>query len=288
MSGDLSPADWRAELDDRLESALDAAEGGELSLARSSVLECPDRWYGQLVALSYAAANDATTESAAAPRDDATTEGAAAPAEEAVPETVLAASTAVELLRGYCRLRSELLVQLEDGTPHAPVRDPTAALLAGDYLNSTAYAAVGAVDHPRSRDAFEALVTATETVLGAFESRYVESAGDHCSFLDETAGSLGESAAVVGATLAGVDGPRRERFAALGRGAGTTRQVGRILSPGETPAIAPREPDERRLREHATRRLAEAERALDDLATSADVEPLRAFVAESLPGTGHS
>lgn len=299
MARTMSPTERRAELDRRLDRALDVPDGTCLELARSSIQTAPDRWYGQLLSLSHdsvaaggtasavpgsdePAAAGGTASTAAASGDESV---AAASGDASTADVVLPAATAVELLRGYCRLRGELLVQLENDAVHSPSRAPSASLLAGDYLNSAAYAELGSVDHARLGAAFETLLSLSESLACAFDAGYPRSVEDHCSFLDETAGSLGEGAAAIGARFAGADESTRERLATVGRESSTARQIQRRLD-SESAALpdAPRDVDEHQLRQHAERRVDAAARALDELAPAADVEALRAFVASSLTG----
>jgi len=252
-----SPSERRTELDRRLEATLASADAGGLSLARSTVLECPDRWFGQLVALSYDAAADAPD-----------------------PDDALPAATAVELLRGYCRLRCDLLTD-RDEDADAPARDPTAVLLAGDYLNSAAYAAFGRVPDGPPGDGFDALTSALQSIVEGFDAAYARSTGGDESLLDDTVGALGEGAAVVGATLAGTDAPDRESFADLGRGFSAARHVQRVLDGPHS--LLPEDVAEADVREYGAARLREAHEGLDRLASRADVESLRSFVAERSP-----
>jgi len=253
---ELSPSERRTELDRRLEAALAAADAGGLSLARSTVLECPDRWFGQLAALSYDAVADA-------PDSDA----------------VLPAATAVELLRGYCRLRNDLLTE----RAATPDRDRTAVLLAGDYLNSAAYAAFGRVEDGPSGDGFDALTAAFQTIVEGFDAAYARSAAEGESLLDDTVGALGEGAAVVGATLAGIDDSGREPFADVGRGFSAARHVQRVLDSARAESLLPLDADERDLRRYGAKRLREAEAGLDRLAGDAEAASLRSFLAERAP-----
>jgi len=257
MTPSTTLAERRGKIDRRLETALERADEHALALAASTVDACPDRWYGQLVALSHAAIADK-------PASDA----------------ILSASTAVELLRGYCRLRTELFIQLADNRAHSLSGDPANALLAGDYLNSAAYTALAEAGNHHLEDALQALIAVSESLVDAFDARYVRSVDDH-SFLDDTVGSIGEGAAVIGTTIAGGDTAQREDFATLGRGFSTAYQVRRILnsdSDGAAPTIAPPRFDEAALRQHGARRFTEATRALGRLTGSADVEPLRNFL----------
>lgn len=253
---ELSPSERRTELDRRLEATLAAANAGGLSLARSTVLECPDRWFGQLVALSYDAAADAP---------DA--------------DTVLPAATSVELLRGYCRLRNDRLTD----RAAASGRDRTAVLLAGDYLNSAAYAAFGRVEDGPPRDSFDALSAALQTIVEGFDAAYARSAAESEALLDDTVGALGEGAAVVGATLAGIDDSGRGPFADLGRGFSAARHVQQVLDSAGPDSLLPLDVEERDLRRYGAKRLREAEAGLDRLAGSADAASLRSFLAERAP-----
>jgi len=195
-------AERRTKIDRYLDTALERAD--ERPLAAVSTMEaCPDRWYGQLMVLSYNAIADE-------PRTDA----------------ILPASAAIELLRGYCRLRSELFVQLADDFAHSLTRDPAAVLLAGDYLNSAAYTVFAETDYNQLEDAFHVFTDVSESLVEAFDTEYIRSVDDY-SFLDETAGSLGEGAAIIGATLAGVNTFQRADFATLGRGFSTAFHIRR-------------------------------------------------------------
>ncbi|CQH56586.1 homolog to bifunctional short chain isoprenyl diphosphate synthase [Halobacterium hubeiense] len=256
---ELSPSERRTELNRRLDATLASADAGGLSLARSTVLECPDRWFGQLVALSYDAAADAPDADAALP-----------------------AATAVELLRGYCRLRYDLLTDRDDHAA-ATDRDTTAVLLAGDYLNSAAYAAFSRVEDGPPRDGFDALTAALQTIVEGFDAAYARSAAESESLLDDTVGALGEGAAVVGATIAGIDDPGREPFADLGRGFSAARHVQRVLDSAGPDSLLPLDVEERDLRRYGAKRLREAEAGLDRLAGSADAASLRSFLAERAP-----
>lgn len=258
MPGNRSFGALRTRIGRRIEAALDSDPRDGLATAREIMDERDERWYGLLLALSY----DAVAE----PPD---------------VEPVVPAAAAIELLGGYCRLRGELLVQFDDTIAHSVTRDPTAALLAGDYLHSAAYSTLGAVDHPLLGDCFETLTTVSGRIVEAFGARYTRSVPPttgHGSSVDETAGTLGEGAAVIGATLAGVDDALRDTFATLGRGLATSRQIRRALDPEATTLpVVPPDHDEQRLRQHARRRRGDTDRALADLASKAAVESLRAF-----------
>lgn len=246
----------RSAIESRLESALDGADSDGLALARETVDAADDRWYGQLVVGAYRSLAD---------RSDA--------------DRALPAAAAAELIRGYCRLRSELLVHLTDRRRHAFARDEAAALLAGDYLYTGAYSALAAVDGPSDGDCFETLTDTLESVSGAFAASYVETGGpapDRVAFVERTAGRIGEAAAVLGAQLAGADDRHRDPLARAGRRFAAARTVRRALDrePGSATVVVSKRPPER-LDEYATRRRNEGRRALAALPSSADPSPLR-------------
>lgn len=247
-----------SQIDRQLESVLSDTEEAGLPLVREVLQEPRDRWYGQLVGHAYVSLTDT--------RD---------------PETVLPAATGVELLRGYVRLRNRLFVTLSGKGTHSLTLEPAPALLAGDYLYTAAFTSLRSIPDVPSSDCFEVLTTVLETITDAFSRVYTsaESAGyDPATFLDETTGSLGKGAAVLGATLASVDDLHRRHFARFGRGLSTVRQVDRVLevNPKEAMVDLPTV-DESQLRIHAQRRQDDADRALDALSKATDVTGLRAF-----------
>lgn len=263
MAAQLSPAERRAEIDERLRSALDVGDRDRLAPARAAVAECDDRPYGQLLARAHDSASDSA--------DD---------------ETVVLAATAIELLRGYYRLRKTTLRRAEDGAVGASYRELTPALLSSDYLLSSAYSALGTIEEERLGACFEAFTDASETIVEAFGDGArgaARSSNEYCSFVEDTAGALGRGAAVVGATLGGVDGPDREQFAALGRGVGAVRQLRRAISSDAEPdGVGVALVEKRRVRQYADERADDVERALADLSPSVDARPLRAFVEDAL------
>jgi len=248
-------------IDARLEPVLATADEHGLSVVRETVEEPGDRWYGRLLAASFeTTATTATTQE---------------------PEAVESAAAAVELFRGYCRLRSRLLVQVADRWPHSITLEPTAALLGGDYLYTAAYSMLGSVTHPALGDCFDVLTATATGIAESFADTYAGPEGsewDQPAFFDETAGTVGEGAAVLGATLAGADDAQRDRLATVGRGLSTARQIHHVLDAGPVAAmVVPPTIDERHLREHAERCRTDALRALDALSASGDATTLRAF-----------
>lgn len=259
MTPDQPFDDALSEVDRRIDAALQPGDGGGASLARSVATASDDRWYGQLVLRSNQAVRNTVD-----------------------VEAIVPAATAVELLRSYCRVRCEQLAQRSNAGP-ASSREPSAALLAGDLLYSTAYSELAAVDAAPVDACFETLTTVTGTIVAALSRRAqadTATAADR-SVIDGTAGALGRGAAVIGATLAGVDDSDRDRFATLGRGLGVGRRVSRTLDQADG-RFRPQSSgsDARRLRRHAEQRLEDAAAAVEALSTVADVTTLRSLVAE--------
>lgn len=269
MARKLSLTDRRTEIDSRLELVLDAADSGRLAPASATILERDNRRYGQLVALSHNSL--ATTPDR--------------------PEVVPAA-TAIELLRGYLRLREELILQLGNETTDSLQWEVTPALLASDYLYTSAYSTLGTLTADRIAECVEELTTVSESIIEALGSDCMQSPpspAEYCSAIDTTAGALGRGAAVIGATLADTDHSDGDHFATLGRGFGTVWQIQDILASDGAPVRTDPSLTERRLRQHAKRRLRETDHALQQLSSAVDVNSLRAFgtktVSESVIGS---
>lgn len=257
--------DAASAIDRRLDSVVASAADAGIPLARSAVETAPDSWYGRLLVACADAGPASVDADASAP-----------------------AAAAIELFRGYCRLRSELLGAVAAGEDRQSAgEDPTAPLLAGDALFSLAYSTLADVEHPATHVCFATLARTSRTIVESFAAtdgrRYV-SLADHRDLLDGTAGALGRGAAVVGAILGGVEGDRREVFATLGRGLGVAR-AGRRTPDGAGNLFHPSlDASDDALQRHVTRRLAEADRARREVAGSMDARPLRPLfdaVAES-------
>lgn len=261
MTARNSIADYGDEIDRRLEAALAAADTARIPVARAAIADCEDRWYGQLLLRTH----DSLVE---------------AP----VGGSSLSAAAAVELLRGYCRLRAELVVGGATGNTHSSRGDASAALLAGDFLYSAAYSTLGAADHPSLENCFETMSSVSGGIAERFGRHYdrTASSSTHCGkLIDGTSGDLGECAVVIGATLAGVDRPRRDDFASLGRGLGAGRQLDRVIDPGSrTLRFDHLEPDERAMRRLAERRLDEATDALREVSAVADEDLFRPLLED--------
>lgn len=240
------------------EQVLSNADKINPPLVRDVLQESPDRWYGQLVVSVYDSLSD---------RQDR--------------EAVLPAAAAIELLRGYVRLRSRLLVTLTDKHAHSITLDPTAALLAGDYLYTAAFSSLRSVPDPSSGDCFKILATVLETITEAFAHTYTPTESidyDQAMFLDDTAGSLGEGATALGATLADIEKPVGQHYERLGRGLSTARQINYVLDTDPTEAmVVPPTFDASQFRMYAEQRRDDAIQALDTLSGIVDVTRLRAF-----------
>ena len=242
----------------RITVALGDVDDVGLPLVRNVLDEPRERWYGQLMVRVY----DSLSEHEA-------------------PEEILPAAAAVELLRESIRLRSQSLVTLTDRHPHSLTLEPAAALLAGDRLYTAAFSALRSVPDAHSGDSFEILTAVLETVTGAFARAYTPANAaeyDRAAFLDETAGSLGEGAAILGETLAGLDEPNHREFERLGRELSVLRQISLILDTDPSEAtVVPPTIDKGDLRALAERRQDHVTRVLDTLSETVDVTRLRAF-----------
>lgn len=247
-----------SQIDRHLKSVLGNADAAGLSLVRETLNEPRDRWYGQLAVSSYASVTDGQE-----------------------LEAVLPVAAGVELLRGYVRLRNRLFVSLTNNHSHSQTLDPSSAILAGDYLYTAAFSSLHSMPDAPSSDCLEILPTIPVTITEAFSLTYTPAKStehDPAVFLDRTAGSLGEGAAVLGAALAGLDEPNHRYFTLFGRSLSTARQIDRVLDAAPSEAlVTPPELDESQLRAHAERRRDEANQALDALSETIDVTRLRTF-----------
>lgn len=241
-----------------LEPVRNNADEASLPLVGEVLQKSPDRWYGQLVVSVYDSLSD---------RQD--------------PEAVLPAAAAIELLRGYVRLRSRLFVSLTDEHAHPLTNDLTEALLAGDYLYTAAFSSLSTGPNSPSGDCFEILTWVHETITEAFVCTYTSAGSkdpDSAKFLEDTAGSLGAAAAAIGATVAGLDEQTCRDYEQLGRGLSTARQINYILGKDPNKAmVVPPTFDETHFRFHADRWQDEANQALESLSESADMGHLRTF-----------
>ncbi|WP_436907743.1 hypothetical protein [Halosimplex marinum] len=262
MGGSVVP---RSAIEARLESALDGPGEDGPSVAREAVDAADDRWYGRLVGGAYRSLADGPD-----------------------PDRVVPAAAAVELLRGYCRVRSELLVDLAGAGPRALGRDEVAALLAGDHLPAAAYATLTAADDPAVEDCVETLTDAFGAVAVAFATTFVEPtepSPDPAAAVERTAGRIGECAVVLGARLAGADERHRDPVARAGRCFATARAVRDAFGDGAGPAtVAVAELPAERLDDYAARRRADGYRALGELPSPVDASPLRRLAGARTDG----
>ncbi|WP_115864406.1 isoprenoid biosynthesis enzyme family protein [Halorussus litoreus] len=247
-----------SEIEHQIEVELRDTDKVGPPLVRNVLQEPRDRWYGQLAVRVYDSLS-----------------------EHKDYEDVLPAAAAIELLRESVRLRSRLLVTLTDKHAHSLTLEPTAALLAGDYFYTAAFSSLRSVPDSRSGDCFEILTAVLETITGTFARAYTPDKSveyDKAVFLDETAGSLGEGAAILGGTFAGLDEPNHRHFERLGRELSVVRQIRLILDADPSEAtVVPPAIDQEQLRALAERRQDHANRVLDTLSETVDVTRLRAF-----------
>lgn len=255
---EFPPGVDRADINARLDQALSNADDPPLSLVREAVAEPDDRWYGRLVVHAYASLADVRG------------------AETAVP-----AAAAIELLRGYTRLRSRLLVQPTDTCAHTLTPEPTRALLAGDYLYTTAYSTLHLQANPAPKACLEVLTNVLETVTEAFALVDGETASpehDQTLFFDRTAGSIGGGAARLGATLAGAPESHRAKMEQIGHGLSTARQIRRIRNADPLEAmVVPPTTDDASLRKHAKKQHREATEAVRALSPAVDTSFVQRF-----------
>jgi len=255
-----------SQIERHFEQVLSTADEANIPFVQDVLDDCPDKWYGQLVVTVYESLSDRPGGG-----------------------NVLPAATAIELLRGYVRLRSRLLITLTDKHAHSLTLDPTAALLAGDYLYTAAFSSLRSGPDSSSGDCYEILTTVLETLTDAFartDTTAESTEHDQEKFLDETTGSLGEGAAALGATLAGADESVRRYCERLGRGLSTARQINYVLKidPSEAMVVPPTF-DESQLRQYAEQRRNDASQALDTLSETVDITRLQAFTEVTV--TGH-
>ncbi|GGL66418.1 polyprenyl synthetase family protein [Halocalculus aciditolerans] len=245
-------------LDARVERALDGVLTPNLAAVRADVTPT-ERWFGRLLLCVHDTAAGSPTPAARA--------GAAA----------------VELLNEYHRVRSGLVVQLDNAVAHSLNWDHTDALLAGDAIHATAYRTL---DDAALADAIDTLTDASTTLTHALDTRVSRPPppGERTPLLDETVGVLGRSAALVGASIAGLDDETRNAVGRFGRGVSVAR-AGRIAADTDPGAVrvVPPDTDPDRLRQYAADALADADAALDALADVLDTDPLRAFLDATVP-----
>lgn len=262
IAGNYSLDDCDTAIGRYLETRLEGAGQGCSSVVRTTLNERPDQWYGRLVVHSYKSMPETST-----------------------TKTILPAAAAIELLRGYHRCRVELLKRTTADSTRSSGQDLTSSLLAGDYLYTSAYSTLSVMQNAPLDACFRSFTTVSNTIIGAFDdwaSRSTWTAPVYCTFVDETAGILGEGAAVVGATLTGADTDDRARIASIGRGLATGRQLQRVLdSDVDTVYTVPSGVAERRLRRYANRCLEDATEAVREISPMMDGEVLEELIERS-------
>lgn len=258
MTHDRSRTAVREAIEHRIDTVFNAAQGNALDSAADVMIEQRDRWYGRVVVRSYESAIDSVDSEVSDP-----------------------AAAALEFFYGYYWIRTELLVQMTDAVPHSLNQDPTASLLAGDYLHSAAFWALCESDDQRLSSCFEILTKASLDIIEVFNIILKSSlqTADQVTLIEKTDGIIGETAARIGATLAGCGDPDRKSLARIGRSLSVARKIQRVLDPADTPVrMAPPEPDEQLLRKHADKQLSEAHQALRALSPAVDTGPLKTLV----------
>lgn len=243
--------DVRTEIDDRLATIFDAGGGDVLRATAPDPSDREDRWYGRFLVVASGAVAD-----------------------EFDPEAALAGATAIELLWEYYRLRSELLGRVIEGVAHSLNREPTDALLTGDYVFASAFATLDGVEGRENGEWFDALTTTSRRVIEALwraHRRERLSPEEVCAYVDGTAGALGEAAGSLAASVAMAEPADRQRLATLGQGLGIVRRIDHLLDANEragpvTPSALEADP----LVAHRDRYLAAATDAIDALPVARD------------------
>ena len=251
---------------DRLDDALDGAPvGGDspLAAARAAVDSPEDRWYARLVA----AAHDSASGSAD-------------------PESVAAVGATLELVRGYCRLRADLLTALGGGCTVSFASDRSAALLAGDYLHAAAFQSLQSTSQTAAGARVETLTDALGSVRRAFSVPLTGSGAIEPSAIARTAGAVGEAAAALGASLAGAEVQSVDSLARTGRALATVDATDRLLDSAATASTGTSAIAERALRANAGRRREVAAELLRSLPDPVDAAPLRSLASRSARPAG--
>lgn len=256
MSGHSRRLLERSTVDDGVADALEGASGECLTVARRTVDDPGDRWYGRLVA----AAHDSV---AGPPRSDA----------------VLPAAVSVELLRGYCRLRTSLLADVSDARSATGGPDQSAALLAGDYLHAMAFFELRSLPRSVPEAGFEALTDALESIRGGFNSAFVDPdppTSGPAALVEQTVGSVADAAVRLGVSLGGADHAAADGLAEAARDYATARGLRQLRDAVHQTAVEfPFPVDDAALRQQADSRRADASRRLRGLRGDFDVQSVR-------------
>lgn len=253
-----------------LDSSLVGDDDGTMAAARVAVDAGDDRWYGRLVA----AAHDSVV-------------GATDPDSGPVSnrDAVAAAATAVEFVRGYCRLRADLLSALDGDCDATLAADHSTALLAGDYLHAAAFESLQSVPGR----ATGACVGAFTAALGSVRATFAAASDDQAStrqieqsVVDGTAGCVGEAAATLGGVLAGADDRAADAIEDAGRALAVVHATDRLLDSERAVTIVPvHTVDEARLRAQADGHREDAAGALQSLPAAVDAAELEALASGS-------
>jgi hypothetical protein len=257
-------------LDARVAAVLDGnpvPDGDEtLAAARAAVDVRDDRWYGRL---------------AVAARDSVLGEAG----DEAERDGVAAAATGVELVRGYCRLRADLLSALRGESAVSLAADRSTALLAGDYLHAAAFQCLHSVPVDSTPTCVEALTGALGSVPATLaDARDCEGSGGQSQQLvvDGTAGCVGGVAATLGGVVAAADDCEVDALAAAGRALATVHATASLLDAEDAVTLVPAHAvEEARLRAAAHECQESAARALASLPASVDADELEALASRS-------
>ncbi|WP_139043025.1 hypothetical protein [Halorubrum tropicale] len=155
-------------------------------------------------------------------------------------------------------------------------RDPVKMLLAGDYLNSSAYTVFLQANDPQFEKALEAIIGTSKSLIDSFNTTRTQPI-DTYTYLDEIVGTLGEGATTVGAKLAGGNTTLTDEFANLGRALSSAHYAFNILELNEhksVPSIEYLQYDESELCQYGARHFRGAIHALNELPDFVDIEPL--------------
>lgn len=259
-------------LDARVGAVIDGnpvPDGDEtLAAARAAVDVRDDRWYGRL---------------AVAARDSVVGEdGHEAAAER---EGVAPVATAVELVRGYGRLRADLLSALHGDAEVTLAADHSTALLAGDYLHAAAFQRLHSVPVDSAPACVEALTGALGSVRATFDAASDRAGSGRQSeqpVVDGTAGCVGGVAATLGGVVAAADDREVDALAAAGRALATVHATASLLDAEDAVTLVPAHAvEESRLRASAHECQESAARALASLPASVDADELEALASRS-------
>lgn len=263
-----------AAIDARVAAVLDDSpvedDDETMAAARAAVASRDDRWYGRLVAAAHDSAVGAT-------------DSDSAPATDRDRDAVAAAATAVELVRGYCRLRADLLSALDSDGDATLATNQSTALLAGDFLHAAAFESLQSVPDSATAACVEALTGALGSVRTTFAATCDDRAStqqSEQSVVDGTAGCVGAAAATLGGALA--DAPDRDAaaLAKAGRALAAVHATDRLLDSEHVVTPVPAHTvDQTRLRAQVDGYCEDAAGALRSLPAAVDAAELEVFAS---------